>query len=84
VKNYPLNAATRFGIQLAHQGVPLNKVFWAVCIARGICQGIYSKGACWKTVGSGRVMMLRSLDRFLTVPSTLRSLAIRSRQTLAA
>jgi hypothetical protein len=54
------------GIQRAHQGVPLNQVFWAVCIAREYLWE-YIQQEClldepvefW-----GGMMMLRSLDRF--------------------
>jgi len=54
------------GIQRAHQGVPLDQVFWAVCIAREYLWE-YIQQEClldepvefW-----GGVMLLRSLDRF--------------------
>jgi hypothetical protein len=54
------------GIQRAYQGVPLNQMFWAVCIAREYLWE-YIQQEClldepvefW-----GGVMLLRSLDRF--------------------
>ena len=54
------------GIQRAHQGVPLNQVFWAVCIAREyLWEYIQQECLLEEPVEFwGGVMLLRSLDRF--------------------